>query len=307
MKENKKYINVVPPTTQEGWRAFVEACDDDLEARMDAVAKAVAETPGLKFIGLTGPTCAGKTTTARKLTSCLKEHGRRVHVISIDDFYFDKSYLEKRADLDPNIEIDYDSEETIDIDLLREKVDQLLQYCETQMPHFDFNTGMRCNGTVIKPEPEDLFLFEGIQILYPKVHRILNRGVYKSIYICPQSELVQGGEIFESNEIRLMRRLVRDSIHRSAKADFTLYLWQSVRANEDKNIFPYVHVCDYNIDSTMPYEIGMLKPYLEELLSGFTEADQFGKEAKEVLRQLENIPSVPAEYIRPNSLYKEFI
>ena len=251
--------------------------------------------------------CAGKTTTARKLTSCLKEHGHRVHVISIDDFYFDKSYLERRADLDPDIEIDYDSEDTIDVALLEEKVDQLLQYRETRLPRFDFNTGMRCEGTLITPRPEDIFLFEGIQILYPKVRSILNRGIYKCIYICPQSELVQGGEVFESNEIRLMRRLVRDSIHRSAKADFTLYLWQSVRANEDKNIFPYVHVCDYNIDSTMPYEIGMLKPYLEELLGGFTEKDPFWKDATEVLRQLKNIPTVSAEYIRPNSLYKEFI
>ena len=307
LKSEKKYIEVISCKTDEEWKAFVEQCDDDLEQRMDAVARELASVPGLTFLGLTGPTCAGKTTTARKLTECFEDYGHRVHVISIDDFYFDKHILERRAELDPDIEIDYDSEDTIDIDLLREKVEDLLAYRETHLPRFDFHSGLRCTGTIITPQKGDVFLFEGIQILYPKVYAILKQGVYRSIYICPQSEIVQGGELFNSNEIRLMRRVVRDSIHRSAKAAFTLYLWQSVRANEDKSIFPYVHLCDYNIDSTMPYEIGMLKPYLEDLLSDFPPEDHFAPDAKAILDQLKHIPTVPVEYIRPNSLYKEFI
>ncbi|MBQ9132376.1 MAG: hypothetical protein IJX62_07900 [Clostridia bacterium] len=300
MKTEKKYITVTPCNTDAEWKAFVEKCDDDLEMRMDQVARQVAQVPNLKFIGLTGPTCSGKTTTARKLTQCFEEYGYCVHVISIDDFYFEKDVLQARAEADPNIEIDYDSEDTIDIDLLREKVDDLLEYKETHLPRFDFNSGLRCPGAVITPKEGDVFLFEGIQILYPKVYEILKHGVYKSIYICPQSEILQGEEVFESNEIRLMRRLVRDSLHRSAKADFTFYLWQSVRANEDKSIFPYVHLCDYNIDSTMPYEIGMLKPYLIKMLSEFSEEDCFADQAKDILRQLRNIPTVSCQYIRPN-------
>ena len=300
-------IKVTPCKTEAEWRVFVERCDDDLEMRMDAVAREVAKIEDLRFLGLTGPTCSGKTTAARKLTECLEEYGHRVHVISIDDFYFDKDHLHALAEENPKGEIDYDSEATIDIALLREKVESLLSCKETQLPRFDFQTGYRVDGEKVLPEKNDVFLFEGIQILYPRVREILNRGVYKCIYIYPASAIEQGGELFDPNEIRLMRRLVRDSRYRNAKADFTFYLWQSVRANEDSNIFPYVHTCDYRINSTMPYEIGMLKPYLEELLDGFSEQDPFFSQAKAVLHQLRNIPPVCASFIRENSLYKEFI
>lgn len=305
MKDNR--IKVTPCQTNEEWRRFVEHCDDDLEMRMDAVARQVARIPELRFIGLTGPTCSGKTTAARKLTECLEEYGHRVHVISIDDFYYDKDYLHALAEEDPNVEIDYDSEATIDVDLLREKVESLTAFRETVLPHFEFRTGYRTEGARILPREGDVFLFEGIQILYPKVREILNRGVYRSIYIYPASSIEQGGEVFDPEELRLMRRLVRDSRYRNAKADFTLYLWQSVRANEDANIFPYVHTCDYCIDSTMPYEVGMLKPYLLALLKDFSPETPFFAQAEDILRQLRDIPTVSSDYIRGNSLYKEFI
>lgn len=300
-------IKVTPCESAEEWKTFVKKCDDNLEMRMDIVARRVAMVDGLRFLGLTGPTCSGKTTAARKMTECLEEYGHRVHVISIDDFYFDKEHLHALAQENPDVEIDYDSEATIDIDLLREKAESLLACKETQLPRFDFKTGSRVDGVLIRPEPSDVFLFEGIQILYPRVREILNRGVYKCIYIYPASAIEQGGEVFDPDEIRLMRRLVRDSRYRGAKADFTFYLWQSVRANEDSNIFPYAHTCDYQINSTMPYEIGMLKPYLEELLDGFSEEDRFFAQAQEVLRQIRDIPPVCASFIRENSLYKEFI
>ncbi|MBQ5612993.1 MAG: hypothetical protein IIU88_04725 [Clostridia bacterium] len=307
MKRESLTLNVEPCRTPEEWRAFVERCDDDLEMRMDAVARQVASIPELRFIGLTGPTCSGKTTAARKLTECLEEYGHRVHVISIDDFYYDKDYLHEMAEDDPDVEIDYDSEATIDIDLLREKVESLMACRETLLPRFDFQTGYRVEGKCIQPRESDVFLFEGIQVLYPKVREILNRGIYRCIYIYPASSIEQGGEVFDPEELRLMRRLVRDSRYRGAKAAFTFYLWQSVRANEDTSIFPYVDTCDYRIDSTMPYEVGMLKPYLLELLQDFSPEDPFFKDAETVLQQLRNIPVVSSDYIRENSLYKEFI
>ena len=93
---------------------FVKVCDNRFERTLDRVVRAVAKTQNLKLIGLTGPTCAGKTTAANKLTDYLETHGHRVHVISVDDFYYDKEYLNQRAEEDPTIEIDYDSESTIE-------------------------------------------------------------------------------------------------------------------------------------------------------------------------------------------------
>lgn len=293
--------------TDEAMRELVLQSDRSLEKRMEEVANQISAIPSLRLIGLTGPTCSGKTTTARLLTEVFERCGRRVHVVSIDDFYYDKEVLQRRADMDPDIEIDYDSEDTIDVDLLAEKAEQLLACKETRMPHFDFHSGARVDGVTVTPRPDDVFLFEGIQILYPKVDAILRQQNYRSIYICPTSSVRIGEEVFDSNELRLMRRLVRDYLYRSTKPDFTFYIWQSVRDNEEKSIFPHAHTCNYFIDSTMPYEVGMLKPYLERILGQIPKNSQFYEEAMEVLRQLTRVQPIPSSYMAPNSLYKEFI
>ncbi|MBQ8441306.1 MAG: hypothetical protein IJX19_11630 [Clostridia bacterium] len=293
--------------TDEAMRELVLQSDRSLEKRMEEVANQISAIPSLRLIGLTGPTCSGKTTTARLLTEVFERCGRRVHVVSIDDFYYDKEVLQRRADMDPDIEIDYDSEDTIDVDLLAEKAEQLLACKETRMPRFDFRSGARVDGVTVTPRPDDVFLFEGIQILYPKVDAILRQQDYRSIYICPTSSVRIGEETFDSNELRLMRRLVRDYLYRSTKPDFTFYIWQSVRDNEEKSIFPHAHTCNYFIDSTMPYEVGMLKPYLERILGQIPKNSQFYEEAMEVLRQLTHVQPIPSSYMAPNSLYKEFI
>ncbi len=295
------------PTEPDLLRAFVEQCDAEFEARMDAVVRRIANTPDLRMVGLTGPTCSGKTTAAKKLTQYLGTHGHRVHLVSIDDFYYDKEVLHERAMQNPDVEIDYDSEETIDMALLLEKSESLLRGDPTEMPRFNFQTGQRETGEVIDPEPDDVFLFEGIQVLYPQVNGILSRGTYRSIYIAPQSEIEIAGEVFVPNRIRLLRRLVRDFRYRASDPEFTLYLWKSVRANEEKSIFPNAHLCHETIDSTMPYEIGMLKPYLEELLPRVRPENDFFHVASTLTEMLQRIPSVPSAYMTEHSLYKEFI
>ena len=282
----KQFYTVGTFQTEQEIKDYVRYWDGDLEIRMENTARMISKIPNLRFLGLTGPTCSGKTTAARKLTDYLEKHGRRVHVISLDDFYYDKDYLKTRADNDPSIEIDYDSEETIDIDLFSKKLESLMKNELTELPRFDFQTGFRVKGNVIDPDPTDIFLIEGIQVLYPKVNAILRRAIYRNIYIFPESAIEIGGEIFVPNEIRLMRRLVRDFHFRASMPEFTFFLWQSVRANEEKSIFPYEKSCDYFIDSTMPYEIGMLKPYLEEILSKMPRDNAFFSNAEQILKKV---------------------
>jgi len=305
MKNN--FYQVAVPNDPDALREYVHECDRAFEAEMDDVVEQVATLPGLKLLGLTGPTCSGKTTTAKKLTQCLESHGHRVHVISIDDFYFDSEYLRNRPDRDADLKIDYDSEETIDADLLKEKTAQLLAGNPTKMPRFNFRTGQREDGITINPTSSDVFLFEGIQVLYPKVNAILRGESYRCIYISPEYGIKIAGETFEPNEIRLMRRLVRDQRYRAANAEFTFFLWDSVRHNEELSIFPNTASCHYFINSTMPYEIGMLKPYLEQMLPTVSSENEHFGAAQALLKKLEKIEVVPSDYMTENSLYKEFI
>ncbi len=293
--------------TAEEQRLLIRRGEEHFEEQVAALTERMTAQTDLHLIGLTGPTCSGKTTAAEKLTQAFEARGKTLHVISVDDFYYNKEYLHELAIQKGTKELDYDSEETIDTDLLRICAESLIRGEVTRLPRFNFHTGEREAGELIRPSEHDVFLFEGIQILYPKVEEILKRSFYQSLYICPLSEIETGGEIFSPNEIRLLRRLVRDFRFRSTASDFTLRLWRSVRENEERSIFPYAHHCHTQIDSTMPYEIGMLKPYLEQILPTVPKDSPSAEKAKTILDRLKWVQPIPSDWLPAKSLYKEFI
>lgn len=286
---------------------FVSVCDREFDEKLDAVAKSIAATEGLKALTLSGPTCSGKTTTAKKLIECFEELNKDVHIISIDDFYLDREVLNARAEADPDIEIDYDSFDTIDFDAFCECVEEIFAYKKVHIPKYDFVSGKRVGYTEINPEDDDLFVFEGIQAIYPQVTDVLSKHSFKSLYISVASEIECAGKIFTPNEIRFYRRLVRDFNFRSASPEFTFYLWESVRANEEKNILPYAHTADIVIDSAMPYDLNMIKPYLINVLGALPDISKYAEEARKIRDKFENIEEISGEYISETSLYKEFI
>lgn len=287
--------------------AFVALCEESFEKRLKEAADNVCSDTAVRLVALSGPSCSGKTTTANKLISEFSAHGRSVHVVSIDDFYYDKKYLNSRAAADPDIEIDYDSVSTIDLPALTECVREIFSDEETLIPKFDFKTGSRVGYTHIAPSDNDLFIFEGIQAIYPEITELFAEHPSKSVYICVESGIDFGGIRFEPNEIRRLRRIVRDFHFRNSSPEFTMYLWESVRSNEEKNIFPFVHGVDIRIDSAMPYEINLLKPYLEEILSTIPDGNEFIANARSIIEKIKDIRPIPKEYLSENSLYHEFI
>ena len=303
----KKHYEIKSNLSQDEIMQLISQGEHFFQSQLEEISESLLEQQDLHFFGLTGPTCSGKTTSANLLTDFLESRGKQIHVISIDDFYYDKPHLLEMTRKKGETKLDYDSEETIDISLLESCVESLRAGKQTRLPKFNFTTGLREAGEEILPCAKDIFLFEGIQVLYPGVDRILRSAQYQSIHIAPQSTIEIGGEIFEPNEIRLMRRLVRDYHFRNAEPEFTFTIWQSVRDNEEKLIFPNVHLCDYKIDSTMPYEIGILKPFLEKILPKVAMDPVHGSQASAILTELKGVQSLSADLIPPNSLYKEFI
>ncbi len=297
--------------------ALVRAGELDFDARLDAAASAIAADcveKGVRILRLSGPTCAGKTTTAKKLTEALEAVGRVVHPISIDDFFYDRAVLDARAREHPTGELDYDSVETIELPLLATCVHDLMEKGRATIPNFDFVTGDRMGykELVVSEDEKPVFLFEGIQAVYPEVAVLFADVPNRSIFINVMKPTVlidqEGRErVFEPDRIRLFRRLVRDEARRGATPDFTLYLWRSVRANEERSILPYADACDYGIDSNMGFDIHMLAPHLRRI---FTEKPADGDEievARAILSDIEGVEGIPAACIAENSLYHEFI
>ena len=301
----KKYV----PNVSEETRAWVLSCETAFSATLDRVAEALAGRSDIRLIRLSGPTCSGKTTAANLLRSRFEAWGKRLHLVSIDDFYFDKDVLHARASETENGQIDYDSVKTIDLESLRRFAAEIFTAERSHCPIFDFKEGKRIGYRTVESGEADVFLFEGIQAVYPELRELFDSLGHETagIYIAPQSAVRAGDASFEPNELRLLRRLVRDYNFRGTEPEFTLALWESVRQNEEAHIFPYADSCSYRIDSSMPYEPGILKPFLCNILSRVPRNSRYRAEADRILKRIETIEPLPADLILPGSLYKEFI
>ncbi|MGM9643421.1 MAG: uridine kinase [Eubacteriales bacterium] len=264
-------INVPRFLTEAQAEKSVKDGDAAFDAELARISKDLLVTHGrfhgqqVKAIALCGPSCAGKTTTAKKLTSILEAQGKRVHILSIDDFYFDRAVLKGRSKAG---KIDFDSPDTIDTEELALTIRVIFDDDENvvEVPTYDFKTGTRVEPRFIPVDDRDIFIIEGIQVFYPNVYKLLNSYPTTIVYINTSRSIQSGSLLFTPANLRLLRRIVRDFYRREAPPDFTLNLWRTVRENEDINIFPYCYKAKLSISSTVCYEIGMLKPYLDEIL-----------------------------------------
>ena len=286
---------------------WIKQCEKSFSDRFTDIAEDICRNRGLRIVRLFGPTCSGKTTSAEILISLFEKLGKRAHVISIDDFFYDKEVLLKKTKEKGLEGLDYDSPDTIDLDALRTFAREIFESDEVHCPVFDFLTGKREGYRTMSIDDQDIFIFEGIQANYPQVIPMLSEHGSASIYIVPASNVESGGEIFAPNELRLMRRLVRDYHFRGSAPEFTLMLWESVRDNEEKHIFPYVEGSDYTVDSSMEYEIGVLKPYLMDIIGKMDKNDEHYAIALEILRKIENTDEISSDLIMPGMLYCEFV
>lgn len=300
MEDHNKKIDV---------QAWIDSCEADFEHRLNELATNALQNKNVRLFRLSGPTCSGKTTLATLLKKRFLASGKHLHLISIDDFFYDKEFLHQRVENNRVEELDYDSAETIDWEELSRFIREIFSEQESHCPIFSFHEGKRTGYRTVASSEEDVFLFEGIQAFYPEFTEILQKEKHESVglYIAPMRSLEVKTEKIEPNELRLLRRLVRDYNFRNSSPEQTLALWASVRRNEEKNIFPYASCAQYRIDSTMPYELGVLKPYLEKILPTVSKDGPYWNTAEKILRQMQDISPIPSTMISEGSLYQEFI
>ncbi len=288
-------------------KQWIEMCERSFHVQLDHIVEKILGIEGLKIIRLTGPTCSGKTTVANLLIRRLDAFGKRVHLVSIDDFFFDKDLLRERAAKRGEHTVDYESVNTLDLEALGQFVSEFSEKDVCHCPCFDFRLGKRTGYRLMDCRPDDIFIFEGIQVLYPEISSLLEQYHSIGIYIEPNAPIEAGNQCFEPNEIRLLRRIVRDFNFRGTDPERTFDMWRGVRRNEEKNIFPYIGHCAVKIDSTMPYEIGILKPYLETILPLVGAESPHRATAERILNKIEAITPLSDQWIPADSLYKEFV
>ncbi len=296
-----KNINISFENEQEKQK-FVDECENDFELRLDEVSKKVIHS-NVNTLLLSGPTCAGKTTAANKIIHDFNECGKEVIVISLDDFFKERDDARR---IDETKKIDYDSVDVLDLNLLFNCISHIKSGNKIQVPIFDFVSQKRQGYREYEIDKNKVIIFEGIQAVYPEITSMFDTE-YKGIFINVCDDVCINGEYFTKNEIRLVRRLVRDYKFRGALPDFTFYLWESVRENEEKSIFPNKDICEIQIDSFMCYELFLIKRYLVEVLSEIKEESNYYENATKLLKKFNHLDEIDYDYIPKMSLYTEFL
>ena len=284
---------------------FVKGCDYEFDKLLNSAVDEVCIKQKARIIGITGPSCSGKTTTANKLIRYYVNHGIKVNVISLDDFYKDQFSREIIAGEEKSI--DFDSPDTLDTELLHSFVYELFSKGEAEKPIFDFASGERLRYEKMYAGENDVFIFEGIQVLYPQVEKILHEMNGESIYICAESGIKVGDITVSKERVRLLRRLVRDCNFRGSEPEFVLNMWGGVRRNEELNIFPYTYKCDIHIDTTQAYELNILKPYLEKNIAKIRSNSEHYPLCCEIMETISDIEPISKDALSEDSLYKEFV
>lgn len=281
---------------------FVNSCENAFTENLTLAMKNALEL-GNNIITLAGPTCSGKTTTASILLNEIKKAGKRAVVISIDDFYLDDLRINSNGE-----KTDFDSIKTIDLDYLSEVIDRIFSMKTVDLPIFNFLTGRRDGYRTLVPTIDDIYIFEGIQAVYPEIVKLFNDR-YTSIFISVNDDVMFNGVYFAAHEIRLMRRLVRDFLFRNTLPEKTLEYWESVRENEEENIFPNSDNPHISIDSFLLYELFIIAPMAFEMLNNIQESSHYFSVAKGLTIRLEKIicKHFDNSFVPENSMFREFI
>ena len=275
------------------------------EREIGEIAKKIASRKNVKFVLIAGPSSSGKTTFSHRLSIQLKVNGLRPHPIAVDNYFVDREHTPKDAEGN----YDFESLQAIDIEKFNADMDALLRGEEVYLPIFDFKTGKRqYSSRPKKLEENDLLVIEGIHCLNPELTRNLCDENKFKIYISALTQL----NIDEHNRIlstdgRLIRRLVRDARTRGASATRTISMWPSVRRGEEKNIFPYQEEADVMFNSSLSYELAVLKQYVEPLLFAVDKNSEEYLEAKRLLKFFDYFVGIGSECVPTNSLLREFI
>lgn len=269
------------------------------------IAETIYNNKKLKLILLAGPSSSGKTTTSKKLELFLKGFGLNPIAISIDNYFVDRDKTPRL----PDGSYDFESLNSINVELFNKNLKDLLDGKEVTLPVYNFITGKsELLDESIKLGEKEILIVEGLHALNEELTYSIDRKNKYKIYLCPLTVLsLDNHNRIRTTDNRLLRRIVRDNRTRGYSASDTLSTWSKVREGEEKYVFPFQDEADVIFNTSLIYELGVLKTYAEPLLYSVEENDPMYKEAVRLLNLLKNILPISNDYIPVDSIVREFI
>jgi uridine kinase len=260
---------------------------------------------GKKVVLISGPSSSGKTTSCRRLSVQLSVLGYHPVQISVDDFFVERP----ETPLDEEGKYDFEALEAIDLPLFNQTLLRLVQGEEVEMPRFNFSTGSKeWHGDTIQLQENSIMIIEGIHCLNPKLTQSIDDSIKYKIFVSALTSLsIDKMNPIPTTDNRLIRRIIRDYNYRGYSATETIRRWASVRRGEEKNIFPFQEEADMMFNTSLIYELGVLKPYALPILMEVPERAPEYAEAARLLKFLSYFSPIPEEDIPGTSILREFV
>lgn len=297
-----KYINVknINKKIYRDLNKFMLDNESRYRGQLFSLVHKILDKNNVKIILLSGPSCAGKTTTAKLLKQILELKGRNVDVISMDDFFLD---LDKRKPL-PDGRPDYDSPNILNYEVMNECFSKYFKGEDVYFPEYDFTQSKSIpNAKLHKYKYNTIVIFEGIHVLNPRLIKSLGTKNYFKLYISPYESFKNDEKTLTTKDLRLLRRIVRDIKRRNTTAKKTMEMWPSVTEVEEKYIEPYGRKVDYYFNTTHEYELGIFKG---ELLK-FVEEGKIEMEEIPFWDVIKDFEVIDKSLIPDTSLMWEFV
>ena len=276
------------------------------ERRFSQIADMICER-GAKAVMLAGPSSSGKTTSANRLSTQLKVHGKHPILMSLDDYYIDRDKIAPG----PDGKVDLEHINTIDTELFAQHLAALLRGEEVELPSFSFMLGRRVwNGHKLRLDDKSVIIVEGLHAMNPVLlPEGLDKNLVFRLYVSPLLPLnLDDHNRIPSSYLRLLRRIVRDYETRGASVARTLDMWDSVRRGEERWIFPFQENADVIFNSSTLYELAVLKKHIFPLLLEVHPSDFYYDKVNAIVKVLNFIHEADVDYeIPPTSLVREFI
>ena len=275
------------------------------EKKIVKIAEDIAFRKGIRMVLIAGPSSSGKTTTCKRLSVQLATNGIKPVPISLDDYFVDRDKTPRQ----PNGDYDFEHLHALNLELLNQQMNALFNGEEIELPRYNFQQGRsEMSGRRLRLHDDEILVVEGIHALNPELmSQVPQNQIYRIYASALTTLLLDNHNYIPTTDNRLLRRIIRDHKYRGVSAVDTIRRWPSVRAGENKWIFPFQENADAMFNTAMLFELAVIKSQAEPLLDQVPENVPEYSEAYRLKKFLSYIKPIPADQIPPTSLLREFL
>lgn len=293
---------------------IVHEAESFYELQLDTAADLIKERSGeLKMVMVSGPSSSGKTTTTLKLEMRLNKMGMKFVPLIVDNYFYDLEMHPK----DEFGDYDFETPQALDLEMINDHLKRLADGEEVKIPYYDFKIGKRyLDRTPVKIHENEVLLIDSLHGLYPQFSKEISASQKFKLYLEPLLQMkMPDGQYIRWTDLRLIRRMLRDSVHRAYNPEQTLLHWHYVRSSEKRNILPYCNTADYIVNTSMPFEVPLYRPKLLEHFEEWerkysndplrTDAYERATRVRKILEEIEPVDDDSA--VPGDSVLREFI